>query len=56
MKVKFKADLEAPVVRVGGPGYAREFKREEQPFEATETEAQMLDATGLFEAESQPGA
>jgi len=50
MKIRFKQGLDAPVIKVGGPaGYSREFLREKQPFDATETEAAMLEGTGLFE-------
>jgi hypothetical protein len=56
MKLRIRADVESPVVRVAGPGYSREFPRDQQPFEVSEPEARLLEDTGLFESESEPGA
>lgn len=55
MKVRFKQEVEAPVIKISGAGgYSREFKREEQPFEATELEAAVLESSGLFETVPEP--
>jgi hypothetical protein len=55
MKIRIKGNLDAPVIKIAGPnGYSREFWREEQPFEATEREAEMLEGTGLFERVAEP--